>query len=138
MLATENGVVVFFRAGVEGEMSMGVRLSGESGHMIFAYPTGWELYQDVETSKAAGGGTARLRVPWPAPQFLPPYGATYGLADCIDCLEGRLDEPKNSGRRVGVAIETEIALKLSSSRGGERVALPLTDRSLRLQYDWFR
>ena len=81
---------------------------------------------------------AKVSVPWPGPQFLAPYGATYGLADVIDCLEGRLDEPKNSGRRVGVAIETEIAMKQSSASGGERVTFPLPDRRARLQYDWFR
>ena len=60
------------------------------------------------------------------------------MADLIDCLEGRLDEPKNSGRRVAAALEVEIALKLSSARGGARVELPLADRSLGLNYDWFR
>ena len=53
-------------------------------------------------------------------------------------MEGRLDEPKNSGRRVAGALEVEVALKLSSRRGGERVDLPLNDRSLGLNYDWFR
>ena len=56
----------------------------------------------------------------------------------VDCIEGRLDEPKNSGRRVATAIEVEIALKQSSSDGGARVDLPLQDRSLSLSYDWFR
>jgi hypothetical protein len=56
----------------------------------------------------------------------------------MDCLAGKLDEPKNSGRRVAMALEVEIALKLSSSRGGVRVNLPLEDRSLGLNYDWFR
>ena len=52
------------------------------------------LRQDVETETS---GLQRLTVPFPEPQFLGPYGATYGLADCIDCLDGKLDEPKNSG-----------------------------------------
>ena len=77
-------------------------------------------------------------MPWPAPQFVPPYGAVYSLADVVDCMEGRLDEPKNSGRRVAAALEVEIALKLSSRKGGARVDLPLADRSLGLNYDWFR
>ncbi len=62
----------------------------------------------------------------------------YSLNDVMDCLAGKLDEPKNSGRRVAMALEVEIALKLSSSRGGVRVDLPLEDRSLGLNYDWFR
>jgi len=49
-----------------------------------------------------------------------------------------LDEPKNSGKKVGTAIEVEIALKQSSAAGGVKVELPLNDRSLGLHYDWFR
>jgi hypothetical protein len=77
-------------------------------------------------------------MPWPEPQIVFPYGAVYSLNDVIDCMEGRLDEPKNSGRRIAVALEVEVALKQSSARGGERVELPLEDRSLGLHYDWFR
>ena len=61
-----------------------------------------------------------------------------GLADIIDCLEGRLNEPKSSGRRVAVAVEVEIALKQSSMQQGTCVDLPLKNRSLGLNYDWFR
>ena len=56
----------------------------------------------------------------------------------MDCLAGELDEPKNSGRRVAVALEVEIAIKLSSAQGGKRIDLPLEDRSLDLEYDWHR
>ena len=69
--------------------------------------TGFQLWQDIETA----AGVNRVETPWPDPQFVGPYGAIYSLADVIDCMEGRLDEPKNSGRRVAVAIEVEIALK---------------------------
>ena len=49
-----------------------------------------------------------------------------------------MDEPKNSGRRVAFAFETEIALKESAKRNGAKVDLPLQDRTLGLNYDWFR
>jgi hypothetical protein len=62
----------------------------------------------------------------------------YSLKDVMDCLAGELDEPKNSGRRVAVALEVEIALKQSSAQKGARVNLPLEARSLGLNYDWFR
>jgi hypothetical protein len=62
----------------------------------------------------------------------------YCLADILDCLENKLDEPKNSGRRVAIALEVEIAMKQSAKQGGKRIELPLTDRSLGLNYDWFR
>ena len=46
------------------------------------------------------------------------------------CVSG--PEPKNSGRRVRVALEVELAMKASSAAGGQRVDLPLEDRSASL------
>ena len=127
MMTTDAGEVVFFRRGAGP-----VRVSGSSGEL--ALDGGWRLWRDVETP----AGPHRIEVPWPGPSLAGGYNAVYGLGDLIDCLEGRLDEPKNSARRVAVALEVEIALKLSSRNGGERVQLPLQDRSLGLSYDWFR
>ena len=130
MMVTVDGLVVHFREGAPG-----VRITGTAGEMLFPMPRlGWRLWQDVDTPPR----NKRVEMPWPDPQFVVPHGAIYGLADVIDCLEGRLDEPKNSGRRIAVAIEVEIALKQSSANGGARVDLPLEDRSLGLNYAWFR
>ncbi len=127
MIACSDGTVVHIRAGAPE-----VRISGSRGEMFFEHNQ-WRLYQDVETPTAG-----RAEMPWPAPQFLSGLRTVYCLDDLIDCMEGRLDEPKNSGRRVAVALEVELGLKQSSARGGERVELPLADRSLALTYDWFR
>ncbi len=127
MIACSDGTVVHIRAGAPE-----VRISGSRGEMFFEHNQ-WRLYQDVETPTAG-----RAEMPWPAPQFLSGMRTVYCLDDLIDCMEGRLDEPKNSGRRVAVALEVELGLKQSSARGGERVELPLADRSLALTYDWFR
>ena len=127
MIACSDGTVVHIRAGAPE-----VRISGSRGEMFFEHNQ-WRLYQDVETPTAG-----RAAMPWPAPQFLSGMRTVYCLDDLIDCMEGRLDEPKNSGRRVAVALEVELGLKQSSARGGERVELPLADRSLALTYDWFR
>ena len=73
----------------------------------------------------------------------------------IDCLDGTsaLDEPKNSGRRVRMAMEAEIALKRSAAlldshrKDGASVAssavvtlpFPQEERAeARLNFDWFR
>ena len=130
MMVTQDGLAVHFRKGAPG-----IHVTGTAGEISFARSglMGWRLWQDIDTP----GGKKRAEVPWPDPQF-GSYGAVYMLADIIDCLEGRLDEPKNSGRRVAVALEVEMALKLSSARDGARVDLPLEDRSLRLNYHWFR
>ena len=83
------------------------------------------------TQGAGGDALARspvrgsMRTPW-------------CLDDLIATMEGRMKEPKNSGRIVAAALEAELAMKQSSDRGGERVDLPLKDRSLGLTYDWFR
>ena len=130
MLMTERELAVYFRPGAPH-----LRVTGTTGEILVpTMATGFKLWQDIETA----AGVNRVETPWPEPQFVGPYGAVYGLADVIDCMEGRLDEPKNSGRRVAIALEVEIALKQSSAQSGVRVDLPLADRSLGLNYDWFR
>lgn len=131
IMVTVDDQFVHFRKG--GAL---VRVTGAAGEIQLhqGHPGGWRLWQDIDTLN----GRQRVEMPWPEPQLVGGYNAVYGLADIIDCLEGRLDEPKNSGRRVIVALEVEIALKQSSARGGVRVDLPLKDRSLGLYYDWFR
>jgi predicted dehydrogenase len=130
MMVTDTELAVYFRPGAPH-----LRLTGTTGEIVIpTMATGFKLWQDIETTS----GVNRVEAPWPDPQFVGPYGAVYGLADVIDCIEERLDEPKNSGRRVAVALEVEIALKQSSARGGVKVDLPLADRSLGLNYDWFR
>lgn len=129
MMVTESGLVVHFRKGAPG-----VRLCGSKGELVFDFLTAWQQWEE----RVVEGRQYRIEVPWPGPQFVPPYGGVYSLNDVMECLAGRLDEPKNSGRRVAMALEVEVALKLSSARGGVRVDLPLEDRSLGLNYDWFR
>ena len=130
LMVTHDEIAVYFRPGAPH-----LRVTGTTGEIVIpTMATGFKLWQDIETAS----GVSRIEVPWPDPQFVGPYGAIYGLADVINCMEGRLDEPKNSGRRVAIALEVELALKQSSAQGGARVDLPLVDRSLGLNYDWFR
>ena len=127
VMATEDGFLVHFRKGTAS-----VRLSGADGEMVLGEK--WRLWLDVEMA----AGRRRVEMPWPEPQLEGGYNAVYGLADLIDCLEGRLDEPKNSGRCIARALEVEIGLVQSANKGGVRVDLPLADRDLGLNYDWFR
>ncbi len=131
VMGTAGGQLVHFRQGAPA-----LRISGSSGEILHPNPYDkWVLYQDVETPQ----GPQRVAMPWPEPQLAVAGGmAIYGLADVLDCLGGRLDEPKNSGRRVAVALEVELALKQSAAQGGVRVDLPLQDRSVAMEYDWHR
>ncbi len=127
MVVCEDGTVVHIRDGAPE-----VRISGDRGEISFE-GNRWRIWQDVETPS-----TGRAEMPWPEPQFIPGARTVYCLDDLIACMEGRLDEPKNSGRRVAIALEVELGMKHSAARDGERVALPLADRGLGLSYDWFR
>ena len=130
MMVTDTGLVVHFRKGAPA-----VRITGTEGELLHPeHYSEWTLFQDVDTP----AGRHRIEMPWHGPKMQVGGGAIYGLADVMDCLAGKLDEPKNSGRRVAMALEVEIAIKLSSAQGGMRVELPLEDRSLRLEYDWHR
>lgn len=129
LIACADGTLVHIRDGAPE-----VRITGSAGEICFADQQ-WRRWRDLEIP---GGGSGRVELPWPEPQFLPNHRTVYCLDDLLASMEGRLDEPKNSGRRVAVALEVEVGLKQSSARGGERVELPLQDRSLGLTYDWFR
>ena len=132
MMVTEDGVAVHFRRAAPQ-----IKVTGTEGEVYLHHwrPTRWKLWQQTDTP----GGRRRVELPWPEPQiFWWSTGAAYGLADVFDCMDGKMDEPKVSGRRVATAMEVEIAMKLSSAMGGARVDLPLEDRSLGLNYDWYR
>ena len=127
MAVTREGLAIHFRPGAPR-----VRLSGTKGEITFDYH--WTLRVELDTP----AGRQRVETPWPDPQFVPPYHAVYTIDDVVACMDGRMDEPKNSGRRVAMALEVEIAMKESSRRGGAKVELPIADRRLGLNYDWFR
>ena len=130
IIVAKDGTVVHIRDGAPM-----VRISGSQGEMSFDRTRYyWRLWQDIDTP----AGKRRVRMPWPDPQFGLGMRTVYCLDDLIASMEGRMKEPKNSGRLVAVALEAELGLKQSSARGGERIELPLTDRSLGLTYDWFR
>ena len=128
IIVAKDGTVVHIRDGAPT-----VKLSGSKGEIVFDNKQ-WRLWQDIETPSGIKG---RAEVPWPNPQF-GSMRTPWCLDDLIASMEGRMDEPKNSGRRVLMALEAELGFKQSSARGGERVELPLKDRSLGLTYDWFR
>ena len=130
MMVTDTGLVVHFRKGAPA-----VRITGTEGELLHPeHYSDWTLFQDMDTP----AGPHRIEMPWPGSKMQIGGGSINGLADVMACLAGELDEPKNSGRRVAVALEVEIAIKLSSAQGGERIDLPLEDRSLGLEYDWHR
>lgn len=140
MLVLQSGLVVHFRPGAT--KGMGITLTGTDGRLVCEIrrdgEPSWHLFQDTPVPGDAAAPKVMTKMPWPGPQFMMPGLAVYALDDAIACLEGRLDEPKNSGRRVAMALEVEIALSASANAGGQRVELPVADRTSFQTYDWFR
>ena len=128
IIVAKDGTVVHIRDGAPQ-----VKISGSTGEIVFDGKR-WILSQDVDTPSGRKG---RVEMPWPNPQW-GSMRTPWCLDDLIAAMEGRMKEPKNSGRIVAMALEAELGLKQSSARGGERIQLPLSDRSLGLTYDWFR
>ena len=128
IIVAKDGTVVHIRDGAPT-----VKISGSTGEIVFDGKR-WILWQDVDTPSGRKG---RVEMPWPDPQW-GSMRTPWCLDDLIAAMEGRLKAPKNSGRIVRAALEAELAMKQSSARGGERIQLPLKDRSLGLTYDWFR
>ena len=128
IIVAKDGTVVHIRDGAPQ-----VKISGSTGEIVFDGKR-WILSQDVDTPSGRKG---RVEMPWPDPQW-GSMRTPWCLDDLIAAMEGRMKEPKNSGRIVAMALEAELGLKQSSARGGERIQLPLADRSLGLTYDWFR
>jgi hypothetical protein len=131
LMVTDTGLAVHFR-----KQAPSVRLTGTSGEILHAGNySPWRLSQDVDSA----AGAHRIECPWPGAQLSEPGGAAIdGLSDVMSCLAGDMAEPKNSGRRVAMALEVEVALKQSAEQGGKRVDLPLADRTAGLEYDWHR
>ncbi len=70
------------------------------------------------------------RAPFPLPTKIPSTGLSV-VEDLVNCIEtGR--QPRCSGEDGRKALEIAIALRESHRRGGQRVDLPLADRSLRI------
>ena len=128
IIVAKDGTVVHIRDGAPP-----LRVSGSKGEIVFDGKR-LRLWQDIDTPS---GRKSRVEMPWPDPQF-GSMRTPWCLDDLIASMEGRMKEPKNSGRLVAAALEAELGMKQSSDRGGERVELPLKDRSLGLTYDWFR
>lgn len=70
MMVTQDGLVVHFRTGAPG-----VRIAGTAGEIAFRHDTAWSLRQNLDGLPPHQW----VQMPWPEPQFVPPYGGVYSL-----------------------------------------------------------
>jgi predicted dehydrogenase len=125
-LAFDNGVRAFARTWPTGGAEWDVDIIGETGRFraLGATP------QEMEWWQVSPSGKRRdvIRRLFPRPQRLQSPGVR-AVYDLIACLESE-KQPTCSGEDGRAALETALALRESHRRGGCRVELPLSDRSL--------
>lgn len=125
----DNGVRGFLRGTPTGAAPWEFDLIGTEGRVR-------SLAQGMETQYyrwVPGGPRGRslpARAPFPLPTDIPSMGFAV-IEDLIQCLDSGA-APRCSGEDGRKALEIAIALRESHRRGGRRVELPLSDRSLRI------
>lgn len=126
-LAFDNGVRAYIRGLPCGVANWEIDVIGTEGRFR-SFANG----QDVELLKAHPGGPrgrgvpARIPFPWPAQ--IHGMGLTI-IDDLISSVENGHD-PRCSGEDGLEAFEVAVALRESHRRGGEKVTLPLENRTL--------
>ncbi len=127
--AFDNGVRGYLRSTTVGPTGGEFDVIGSQGRFRSLVDC-----QVFELYKAVPGGRRdslqMAQVPFPLPLNIPGSGLTI-VADLIEAAEAG-HSPRCSGEDGRKALEIAIAMRESHRRGGVRVDLPLTDRSLRI------
>ena len=125
----DNDVRAFFRSTPCGSAPWEVDVIGTTGRIrSLNNAEDFELIQVV--SGIGSGVNTPAKVPFPMPPRIQGMGLTI-VADLINAIETG-NPPKCSGEDARQALEIAIAMRESHRRGGVKVGLPLSDRSLRI------
>lgn len=126
-LAFDNEVRAYIRGMNCGIANWEIDVLGTKGRIrSIGNQTDFELTKLHPGGLRGRGIPARIPFPWPA--RYPSMGLTI-VADLISAIENG-HQPKCTGADGLAALEIAVALRESHRRGGEKVHLPLGDRSL--------
>lgn len=129
-LAFDNGVRAYLRALPTGVASWEFDVMGTEGRVrSLSGALEWEKWLQVEGGPRQRGVPARVPFPWPARM------RGMGL-DIVDDLLAGIETGSKPRSDIGdgrAALEIAIALRESHRLGGQRVDLPLADRSARIE-----
>ena len=129
-LAFDNGVRAYLRALPTGVASWEFDVLGTEGRVrSLAGAIEWEKWIQVAGGPRQRGLPARVPFPWPARM------RGMGL-DIVDDLLAAIEsdsKPRSDITDGRAALEIAIALRESHRQGGQRIDLPLEDRSLRIE-----
>lgn len=128
-LVFDNGVRAYFRSMPTGSASWEVDVIGTTGR-IRSQNNGeeFELIRTISSGRRGLGVPAKCPFPWPA--RIQGVGLAI-VADLINAIETG-QSTKCSGEDGLEALEVAIAMRESHRKGGIKINLPLTDRSLRI------
>jgi len=129
-LAFDNGVRAYLRALPTGVASWEFDVLGTEGRVrSLAGAIEWEKWITVAGGPRQRGLPARVPFPWPA--------RIRGMGlDIVDDLLGAIEsdtKPRSDINDGRAALEVAIAMRQSHRLGGQRVDLPLADRSLQIE-----
>jgi len=129
-LAFDNGVRAYLRALPTGVASWEFDVLGTEGRVrSLAGAIEWEKWITVDGGPRQRGLPARVPFPWPA--------RIRGMGlDIVDDLLGAIEshtKPRSDIHDGRAALEVAIALRQSHRLGGQRVDLPLADRTLQIE-----
>ena len=77
------------------------------------------------------GKNLQVRYPYPFPSRIQGSGLSI-IEDLVSCIDNDHD-PKCSGDDGRAALEVAIAMRESHRKGGQKITLPIEDRSLQIR-----
>ena len=131
-LAFDNGARAYIRTTETGAAYWEFDVIGKKGRIrSMGNSAEWELERvSGDGPKDLSGGPIPGSYPFPWPARMQGVGL-HAVADLVSAIENG-HAPRCSGRDGRAALEIAIALRESHRRGGVRVALPVTDRGLKI------
>ena len=137
-LAFDNGVRGYVRSMDCGAADWEIDVVGEKGRIrSMGNGMDWEMVRLVAPDRDGHGARPlstraeyplQVKYPYPFPTRMQGGGLNI-VEDLVSCIENGHD-PKCAGEDGLAALEVAIAMRESHRRGGEKVTLPLEDRSL--------
>lgn len=129
-LAFDSGVRAYVRAMPCGVASWEIDVIGSKGRFRSVADT-MEIEYSVLQASGSSGRVVPARMPLVPPARFPSTGLAI-LEDIVSAVENG-HAPRCSGTDGLEALEVAVALRESHRRGGSKIALPLSDRTLGIQ-----
>lgn len=140
-LAFNNGVRGYVRSTDCGAADWEIDVIGKKGRIRSMGNGEWDLVRLVSSdhgiqstrpfSSHQSDKELQVRYPFPLPSRIQGTGLNI-VEDLVSCIDNN-HNPRCSGEDGRAALEVAIAMRESHRRGGEKIILPIEDRSLQIR-----